>query len=308
MYDKNENSLEYSNSGNQNSKHHHSRHDKGRDVLSDSSSSHSRSHSKNNDHRKDSHDKQTDNNNNENQFQNEELKTVKVREIWVGNLPIGINESTLYKNFFIYGEITKIDIHSEKCFAFIRYKLCASASKAYEKAKNMNLGGRVIRVSFSDSGKRREIIGDEPGYELSEKTCKLIHVSLNKNSTVANETTIRDIFSKFGTVKYVQTKSCLGYRPSIYVEFSKCDEAEKAIHELNNQNNFENRKLLGDPYCEVNYYFKKKKYPENTINMPFGMGMNDNPNLMNMQQNKIGNPMMMNNPYPIGVMNPFSKI
>ena len=154
MYDKNENSLEYSNSGNQNSKHHHSRHDKGRDVLSDSSSSHSRSHSKNNDHRKDSHDKQTDNNNNENQFQNEELKTVKVREIWVGNLPIGINESTLYKNFFIYGEITKIDIHSEKCFAFIRYKLCASASKAYEKAKNMNLGGRVIRVSFSDSGKR----------------------------------------------------------------------------------------------------------------------------------------------------------
>ena len=42
--------------------------------------------------------------------------------------------------------------------------------------------------------------------------------------------------------------------------------------------------------------------------MPFGMGMNDNPNLMNMQQNKIGNPMMMNNPYPIGVMNPFSKI
>ena len=130
------------------------------------------------------------------QSQGDELKTVKVREIWVGNLPIGITEATLHKTFFIYGEITKIEIHNEKCFAFIRYKLCASASKAYEKTKNMNLLNRPIRVSFSDSGKRRDIIGDEPGYELTEKTCRLVHVSLNKSQEPANEQTSKDVFSK----------------------------------------------------------------------------------------------------------------
>ena len=306
MYDKSDSSLEYSSNMREDSKHRHSsRHDKEKDVLSDSSSSHSRSHSRNNERYRDNNEHREEGNNE--QPQTDELKTVKVREIWVGNLPIGISESTLYKNFFIYGEITKIDIHSEKCFAFIRYKLCASASKAYEKAKNMNLGGRIIRVSFSDSGKRREIIGDEPGYELSEKTCKLIHVSLNKSSTVANESVIKDVFSKFGNVKCIQTKSCLGYRPSIYVEFSKCEEAEKAIQELNNQNNFDNRKLLGDPYCEVNYYYKKKKYPENA--MPFGGMNNMDTNNMNMNnpQNKM-NPMMMNGMYNMPtMMNPMCK-
>ena len=30
----------------------------------------------------------------------------------------------------------------------------------------MNLGGNIIRISFSDAGKRRDIVGDESGYEL----------------------------------------------------------------------------------------------------------------------------------------------
>jgi hypothetical protein len=30
----------------------------------------------------------------------------------------------------------------------------------------MNLGDKIIRISFSDAGKRKDIVGDEPGYEL----------------------------------------------------------------------------------------------------------------------------------------------
>lgn len=294
-------------SSSQSGKRRHSRHDKSnsKDVISSSSSS-SPSYPK---------DSQK-----ESGTQPDELKTVKVREIWVGNLPIEINEQILHKTFFIYGEISRIDIHTRKCYAFIRYKLCSSASRAYEKAKNMNLGGRVIRVSFSDSGKRREIIGDEPGYELSEKTCKLLHVSLNKNSIIGNESTIRDVFSKYGTVKYVQTKSCLGFRPSIYIEYSKCEEAEKAVQELNNERNFESRKLLGDPFCDINYYFKKKIYPNDGLNnmSNVNMTMNNNPNTQNMPEGtmnvlgmrgmpgaqKIPNQMMM---YPMGMMNQMCK-
>ena len=35
---------------------------------------------------------------------------VRVREIWVGNLPSTITERTLYSHFFIYGEIENIEI------------------------------------------------------------------------------------------------------------------------------------------------------------------------------------------------------
>jgi len=42
----------------------------------------------------------------------------------------------------------------------------------------MYLSGNVIRISFADSGKRRDIIGDEPGFELVRNyiinLCKLI--------------------------------------------------------------------------------------------------------------------------------------
>lgn len=244
-----------------------------------------------------------------------------MREIWVGNLPDNISENTLYKAFFIYGEISNIEIHREKCFAFIRYRLCASASRAYEKAKNMNIGNNIIRVSFSDSGKRREIKGDEPGYELTEKKCKLLHVSLNKNSLLPTEQVIRDVFSKFGNVKYVLTKSCAGYRSSIYVEYAKYEEAEKAVNQMNTDEELESRTKLGDSQCEVNYYFKKKKYPNENLPIPPmnpGPGGSFNPMMemgpggmyMNMQnQPKMPGmgPMMPGMYPPIGMMNPMCK-
>jgi RNA recognition motif-containing protein len=49
-----------------------------------------------------------------NNFHTGEPRSTKVREVWVGNLPSGISEQTLYNNFFIYGEIARLDLHSEK--------------------------------------------------------------------------------------------------------------------------------------------------------------------------------------------------
>lgn len=43
-----------------------------------------------------------------------EYKSVKVREIWIGNLPNVTNYDTIYTNFFIYGEISKIELHQER--------------------------------------------------------------------------------------------------------------------------------------------------------------------------------------------------
>ena len=48
-----------------------------------------------------------------------EYKSVKVREIWIGNLPNGTNYDTIYTNFFIYGEISKIELYHERVISLL---------------------------------------------------------------------------------------------------------------------------------------------------------------------------------------------
>lgn len=36
---------------------------------------------------------------------------VRVRELWLGNLPENITEKILYSHFFIYGDIEKIELN-----------------------------------------------------------------------------------------------------------------------------------------------------------------------------------------------------
>ena len=205
-------------------------------------------------------------NNNTNKDNQNQIKTkqIKVREIWIGNLPNGTTKSTLYKIFFIYGEISKIEINTERKFAYIRYKLVNSASNAYKKTIHRDLfNGKRVKILYSDSNIRDGIIGDENGFVLSDKTCKLIHISLNKNSIIPNENEIKEIFSKFGKIKEISARNSPGFRPSIYIEFYKYEDAKKAVDEMGKEDNLESRKKLGDPNCSVYFYFEKKIFNEN---------------------------------------------
>lgn len=262
---------------------------------------------------KDSEEKSNNNNNislAEIPAKEEELKNAKVREIWIGNLPNNTTEHALYNAFFIHGEIAKIDIHSDRVnyksniqnFAFIKYRTVAAASDAYKKGKNSILGGNQLKVSFSDASKRKDIIDDEPGYVLSEKTCKLIYLQLSKTCQIANESIIKDVFKAYGNVKAIQVKS--SPIPIAYVEFSKAEEAESAISGLYlNDTTGEKRKVLGDPTCEIGYYFKKKMKIENNMQqgnmhmnnmnkMMMPMNMMINPNMQQQMPNMMQNPAM----------------
>ena len=143
----------------------------------------------------------------------------------------------------------------------------------------MTLNGNVIKISFSDNGKRRDILGDESGFELSEKTCKLLHISLNKNSQIPADNILKEIFKKYGHVKALHIKNNSGFRSSIYVEYTKSEDAENAINQLMTLDvTGEKRKMLGDPSCEVNYYYKRKNinynnnsaYETGNFNQNFG--------------------------------------
>jgi RNA recognition motif-containing protein len=48
---------------------------------------------------------------------------VKVREIWVGNLPSSLSDQSLYNMFFIYGEIVRMDYNQERVILF-NLELC----------------------------------------------------------------------------------------------------------------------------------------------------------------------------------------
>ena len=227
---------------------------------------------------------------------------IPVREILVKNLPASTTELNLYKEFFIYGEISKIELktgNDNKKYAFIKYRLMASAMKACEETKNKNFNGNIIKVNFSNIAQRKDIKGNEENYELNENNCKLILVTLNKNCTPPNEETFLKIFENFGNIKNFAVKTSAQNRPCIYIEYYKPEEAKKAVEELNNENNKENKKLLGDENCEINFYFKSKSH-EIKFNPFIHDANNNNMNNMNLLQNMQYKNMMMQN-MPMGM-------
>ena len=220
---------------------------------------------------------------------------IKVREITVGNLPLSTCKADLYKEFFIFGEISKIDdtkIIDDKKIATIKYRLINSAMKAVEKNNKMNFKGNIITINLSNSSQRKDIKGNENGYELNEGNCKLIVVvCLGKNMNVLNEEEALKIFEKFGEIKTVLIKN-INNKIHIFAEYYKPEHAKMAIDELNKDMNL--KQLFGEGNYEINYYFKNKL---NEINPSSNELNNINTNInVNFQNNNIiNNANIMNN-------------
>ena len=241
----------------------------------------------------------------------------KVREIFVGNLPMSLTETDLredlYKEFFIFGEISKIELKTieDKRCAYIKYRLINSAMKAIEKNDKMNFKGNIINVSLSNISQRRDIKGNELGYELHESNCKLIVVCLNKNMNSTNEENASNIFEKFGKIKMILIKN-MNNRTHIFAEYYKPEHAKLAIDELNKDTKI--KALFGDENCEINYYFKNKwneinpiiseqNDANNTSNINTNMNyenmnknINNSNNIYLMNKNIMMQKMGMNNP------------
>ena len=230
---------------------------------------------------------------------------IPVREILVNNLPMSTTEANLYKEFFVYGEISKIELkegNDNKKYAFIKYRLLSSSMKAYEDAKNMNFNGNIIKVNFSNIAQRKDIKGDENGYELNENNCKLILVTLAQNSQLPDNEKIVQIFEKYGGIKDFAIKYSSQKNPCIYIEYYKPEHAKKAIEELNNDNNVETRKMLGDEKCEADFYFKSKSHEMKVSPLNYDLNNNNFNNLNMIQNNMMYNNMMMQNmPFGMGL-------
>ena len=214
---------------------------------------------------------------------------IKIREIFVENLPPWTNEKDLYIKFFIYGEISKIELKSfgDNKNAFIKFRLVSSAMKALENENNTKYIGSIIKISFSDFRQRKDVIGDEIGYELNEDNCKLIVICLNKNVESANEENAADIFENFGKIKNICILN-INDRNHIFVEYYKYEDAKKAIREMNKDINEEKRAILGDKNCTIDFYYKNIYNEVNPILPPIN-NINENSieGNMNTNNNKV---------------------
>lgn len=225
---------------------------------------------------------QNDENNNINS------SNIKVREILVSNLPLSINENNLYKEFFIFGEISKIELKTidNKKIAFIKYRLINSAMKAIEKEKNINFFGNIIDVNYSNVNQRKDIKGNELNYELNDNNCKLVVLCLNKNIDTIDEDNALKIFENFGSIKNIIIKN-INSRNHIFVEYYKPEDAKRCIENISI--NTETKKFFGDENCEINFYFKNKF---NEINPCLNLNESNNSNNIT---NNINNLLPINN-------------
>jgi RNA recognition motif-containing protein len=75
---------------------------------------------------------------------------VRVREIWVGNLPETITKEVIYSHFFICGEIDEIELlrqnKSYPFYAFVRFKLTNCAKRAFDLGQTLEIDGMKLKV------------------------------------------------------------------------------------------------------------------------------------------------------------------
>ena len=66
---------------------------------------------------------------------------IRVREIWVGNLPNDITDKSLIATFEMYGAVESVEVFTKpnQIFAFLKYEKVSSASKAFENVDTLGL-------------------------------------------------------------------------------------------------------------------------------------------------------------------------
>jgi RNA recognition motif-containing protein len=97
---------------------------------------------------------------------------IRVREIWVGNLPSEINDRSLKAIFERFGPIENVEMFQKNSltFAFIRFERVSQATKAFENQDELGLELRAaLKISFADFLKRSNIVGDS--IEVEDVSC-----------------------------------------------------------------------------------------------------------------------------------------
>jgi RNA recognition motif-containing protein len=184
-----------------------------------------------------------------------------VREVWIGNISPATEKKALYDAFKVYGEIEGIEMFSSKGFAFIKYRKVVSATRAYEKAQGVLVDERPVKVAFADPTRRIDILGDsnapeDPNFNpIDDDNFKNLYLGYSTGTVVPPEPKLREIFSRYGTVKGIHIKQAnVNIRPYAFVDFEKGEQAAYARRHLYiDDKDGLRRAELGDRSLEISF-------------------------------------------------------
>lgn len=192
--------------------------------------------------------------------------SIRVREVWIGNLPQGMENEQEQKKFKMfltrYGPIDNIDFFTKnQNFAFVRFHYAESAKRCIDEQdfiiKTMNC---QIRMSFSDCLKRFNIVGDDPGVQDNDANLtSIVFISLNMGSLLPEPHFFREKLREFGNIKRTLYRPTINeqLRPFVLLEMETKEQAKHIRRFFGFEDRDGRRKMtFGEKKVEVNIVLK----------------------------------------------------
>lgn len=187
--------------------------------------------------------------------------SVRVREIWIGNLPKDSNEESVKNTLSIFGKIDSIDLFfKEQVFAFVKFETSESATYCVDSSNVLTGKFSNVKVSYSDFLKRFNIVGNVSSIEENpKKLTSIVFLGVMNGLELPKEKFIREKFSDFGKIINMLSKPSPNdlLRSFMLVEMESKDQARKIKKFFATEDKDGRRRAkLGDKRYEVSILVK----------------------------------------------------
>ena len=175
---------------------------------------------------------------------------ILVREVWLGGIPENISEHEMREIMSTFGIVESTEIFPK--FAFIKFKLVADATNAFEKASIMHekFGKSPgFRIFFSDPEKRIQIVGNHYEFDRQSEYIPVLFLGFPPvTSSFVDDMYMKSIGEQYGPIieTYMRKSNNPQTRSYILLTYDNVKNAIRAKQELSRR-----KDLLGDKRVEV---------------------------------------------------------
>lgn len=190
--------------------------------------------------------------------------TIRVRELWISNLDIGITEDYLRQVFGQFGQIELVNLYKkDKAFAAVRFSKVEQAEEVINRRNDLKQ--LTDSINLSDFLKRDGIVGDNQYITGNEnQLTHIVFVATESNKPIPKKSRILEHLSEIGvTVKNMTIRNSVDpkLRHFCVIELSCLEDALKVrdyYHHNDQSYTVDNRRKrsFNDFSAEVNILLK----------------------------------------------------
>lgn len=183
--------------------------------------------------------------------------TIRVREVWVGNLPRDSNEESVRNALSIFGQVDSIDLfHKEQVFCFARFQLVDQATACVDSSQTLAPKLGSVKVNYSDFLKRYNIVGDRAGVrDMDVRSTSIVFLGADNGAELPKESVIKEQFSNFGNVVNILSRPSTQetHRAYMLIEMATKEQAKniRTYYALEDKD-MSRKSRLGDKRIEIN--------------------------------------------------------